>query len=623
MHERTLSLRLLALCFAIIAGANVGAQNSPAVTLDFTDNTSWKFPTTKTQKAGTYTNAAGYSVSLSKNTTAGWGYNFWTSGDETCLLMGKTNTTLTLPKFSFAVSKIEVTFTSQSSTSAQTNFFVGSTAVSTAVKGGKDNTYNIAANYQAAGNQYVFKVLSEHNVQIMKILIYGVADEKQDCGLAFGLSSYTGLTNKTYEAGRLLINPHNLPVTYSVTCSPAGVATVDASTGVLTTSAVEGTVTYTASFAGNDTYKAGAASFTLHVSAPKQDTDTGQDDTPTDGTATFDIASGKTYGSGLSPQDGNDYEMGASTWTSGQVTMQVSGTYRLYKSGATNVTDLRLYYNHGNQGHGQLTFTAPEGGKITAINITGQNLGQLETTSTRAANDETTKQWSGNANSVTFTHNSASGTVQISNIVVTYTTPQPTSETVTIGATGYATIYYGAENLLVPQGVTANTYKVADGRLAVSHTYESGTVIPQGTAVVISGAPGSYTFVVTQQEGTADADNMLRGTDTNAVTTGGDVYYALQLNSNSDPGSVGFYYKADDGAAFTNAAHKAYLALAQSVEVKAFYLLSGEDEATKITAPSSENFGAAEMKIYSTTGKLLPHHGKGIYVVNGKKVLFR
>ena len=72
---------------------------------------------------------------------------------------------------------------------------------------------------------------------------------------------------------------------------------------------------------------------------------------------------------------------------------------------------------------------------------------------------------------------------------------------------------------------------------------------------------GDYVFGVTTEEGTAASANMLRGSDEEELTTGGDIYFKLSLNANSDPESVGFYYGAEGGAAFTNGAHKAYLAL--------------------------------------------------------------
>ena len=84
-------------------------------------------------------------------------------------------------------------------------------------------------------------------------------DSKQPCGLAFS----TGHINVTYgEAFETptLTNPHGLPVTYS--SSDPTVATVDASTGVLTILKA-GTTTITATFKGSNEYYAGYASYTL------------------------------------------------------------------------------------------------------------------------------------------------------------------------------------------------------------------------------------------------------------------------------------------------------------------------------------------------------------------------
>ena len=88
-------------------------------------------------------------------------------------MLGKKNSTLTLPAFSFDVDKIVVTGKSGASGSVGQNIFVGETAVSTETTGATGtNTYNIKSNYQAAGNVYTLKVTTAHNTQITKIEIF-------------------------------------------------------------------------------------------------------------------------------------------------------------------------------------------------------------------------------------------------------------------------------------------------------------------------------------------------------------------------------------------------------------------------------------------------------------------
>ena len=89
--------------------------------------------------------------------------------------------------------------------------------------------------------------------------------EKQDVTMSFSSTSATATLGKTFTSPTLTTTPASLPVTYS--SSNADVAIVDTSTGAVTLVA-KGTTTITASFAGNDNYNSGSASYTLTVQGP-------------------------------------------------------------------------------------------------------------------------------------------------------------------------------------------------------------------------------------------------------------------------------------------------------------------------------------------------------------------
>ena len=151
---------------------NVMAQE---VTLDFTTNDGWNFPTSKTVDEASFSKG-GYEIKV-KGGGSSNGYYFFTNTyvdpNYSCLMLGKTNATLTLPAFTFAVEKIEVEGGSGASTAVKQNIYVGDAAVSTETTGATaTNTYLINKDYQAAGNVYVLKVRSNHNTQITKIKIY-------------------------------------------------------------------------------------------------------------------------------------------------------------------------------------------------------------------------------------------------------------------------------------------------------------------------------------------------------------------------------------------------------------------------------------------------------------------
>ena len=192
---------------------------------------------------------------------------------------------------------------------------------------------------------------------------------------------------------------------------------------------------------------------------------------------------------------------------------------------------------------------------------------------------------------------------------------------VSVSAAGYATLYYSDKNLVVPEGVEASAITVEGGSMTKSLVYASNDIIPQGTGVLIQASKGNYVFGVTDEEGTQATENMLRGSDEDKETTGGDIYLMLSLNAQSDPESVGFYYGAENGGPFMNGAHKAYLALQeeQAAGVKCFLF-----NTTGINSIETVENNNAE--VYTVTGMPVNKHAnlpKGFYIVGGKKVVVK
>ena len=204
-------------------------------------------------------------------------------------------------------------------------------------------------------------------------------------------------------------------------------------------------------------------------------------------------------------------------------------------------------------------------------------------------------------------------------ITVTQDAPIP----VAISAVGYATLYYGKKNLIVPEDVTAATYKVVEGKLKQSSTYST---IPAGSGVVLSGDQGTYYFYESMTADAKDANNQLKGSDEPTLTSGGTYYYALTLNADSDPKSVGFYWMTEDGKPFTNGAHKAYLALDEmfaepTTPVKSYLTFIDDEEDP--TGIENLNANANEGAIYNLAGQRIQKMQKGINIVNGKKIIVK
>ena len=159
---------LLSIFGLMLAFTGIQAQE---VVLDFTDNTVWQFPTSKTVEAGEFTNN-GYTVTVSGSDDGGY-YFYSRSNSQYCLYFGKTNAALTLPAFDFAVSKIEVLGEPNGAAAVKENIFVGDVAVSTACTSAKiDHTFEIDPAYQAAGNIYTLKVTNSNSTRVTGIKVY-------------------------------------------------------------------------------------------------------------------------------------------------------------------------------------------------------------------------------------------------------------------------------------------------------------------------------------------------------------------------------------------------------------------------------------------------------------------
>lgn len=191
---------------------------------------------------------------------------------------------------------------------------------------------------------------------------------------------------------------------------------------------------------------------------------------------------------------------------------------------------------------------------------------------------------------------------------------------------GYSSLYYGEKNLKLPAGVTAQTFKKGEFRMEESHYYANEDVIPAGTAVIVKGAEGTYVFPATDESGYVDNDNELKGFDKPTQTEPGtdDYYYyvlSVKKGSTADNGgasTAGFYWNNSTGGPFKSAAHKAYLPIKKSSDVKSFYVF-GEDDPTGISNVDANV--DANVAIYNLAGQRIQKMQKGVNIVNGKKIL--
>ena len=209
----------------------------------------------------------------------------------------------------------------------------------------------------------------------------------------------------------------------------------------------------------------------------------------------------------------------------------------------------------------------------------------------------------------------------------TYTVEQQEPYTLSIGETGYAT-FYDAVAREIPDGMTAYTVESVSNSQISPVSLESDN-IPAETGVMVQGNAGTYYLWPRWDDASSVNGNMLYGTvlsQTITTPTGDYLYYGLSNGSNG----LGWYWREDGGAAFTNGAHKAYLAIPSGSLARSF--ISMFDDETAITTLAAEdeslispNGGDLEgATVYDLTGRRVSQPLRGrIYIANGKKIYIR
>ncbi|MBO5699037.1 MAG: exo-alpha-sialidase [Bacteroidaceae bacterium] len=195
----------------------------------------------------------------------------------------------------------------------------------------------------------------------------------------------------------------------------------------------------------------------------------------------------------------------------------------------------------------------------------------------------------------------------------------------TIGAYEIGT-FYASEAMQIPADVKA--YVAAEENLEMNGTDGTITltelegIIPAETGVVLRGTVNDYKFIPSISYGTVVEDNMLVGWEGNnvganltnsvALPTDGTTNYVLTV-MNEVPG----FYKKDAGFNVYN--NKAYLNVASKAATIRLRF-ENNDGTTDIIEVSTEVLNA-NGAIYDLSGRRVEKATKGVYIVNGKKVI--
>lgn len=183
----------------------------------------------------------------------------------------------------------------------------------------------------------------------------------------------------------------------------------------------------------------------------------------------------------------------------------------------------------------------------------------------------------------------------------------------------YAT-YYHDFGYMMPEGVKGGVVTDAkvEGTLVVNYKYGSGSVVPAKSALLLNGAKNDYEVALKLEETSEDV-NLLKGTSYESLTTSDKAGAKFYKFANDKDKGIGFYWGADNVAAFTNSANKAYLAVAGEASAAKGFALGGVDTGIKEVTEVGKMAG----KIYNLQGMQQKGLQKGICIVNGKKFVVK
>lgn len=215
-------------------------------------------------------------------------------------------------------------------------------------------------------------------------------------------------------------------------------------------------------------------------------------------------------------------------------------------------------------------------------------------------------------------------------------TPVPYLERITLNANGYASLYLENENCEVPAGCTAyivkgskqgaGSYPDADIK-----AFAAGSIIPKQTAFILENlnAKGQTIGYHAHVSGTeADVSgNLLVGSATETEFSGtGYRYYIFSSGSLGQ----GFYHQGmRKGESIKVKAHRAGLRLPVTghglAPAKAFvfdFEAAKQKLITGISVHPTTDATPKDDVIYDLQGRRVTHPTRGIYIVNGKKIIF-
>ena len=193
--------------------------------------------------------------------------------------------------------------------------------------------------------------------------------------------------------------------------------------------------------------------------------------------------------------------------------------------------------------------------------------------------------------------------------------------------------FYASEAVVIPEGVKAY---VATEKPSMNGTDAKGNatgvitmtelegIIPANTGAVLRGAADTYEFIPSISYGTPVENNMLVGYEAAtsgsnaekgavALPTDGSINYVLAVED-----EVAAFYKKDKAFYVSN--NKAYLNV-PATTAQSISLRFGDEGTTDIETSTLNPQPSTE--VYDLMGRRVLTPAKGVYIVNGKKVIVK
>ena len=259
--------------------------------------------------------------------------------------------------------------------------------------------------------------------------------------------------------------------------------------------------------------------------------------------------------------------------------------------------------------------TEPFSGNVY-IKVTGENIGELETDPVAVEITETP---------YVFDENSDVNPVISSNSVVKviYTAQQGWNTIVMPFSLSGSPSYM---NTIFGEGWTAYAiYSFVDGKLS----FKSTTYLPTTTPFLVY-APNAESHPDGVYLQSVSAGNYNWG-HSNINQTKGDATFKGTFAPIAAPGMEGKYGVTKDGkmakggSSASIKAYHAYIEIAEEAAVDGvrLYIIDGEGTATAISSLVQMTEGQADAAVYNLSGQRVEKATKGLYIVNGKKIIVK